>query len=92
MTLEILYYCVDLKILQNVSKGRHSFASLRTTKVYDIVGMTLNSLLLPRYSSFLALQVIWGSLVSAVAYFLSLRARNSMNFQPICKILVSKII
>ena len=31
------------------------------------------------------------SLVSAILYFLSLKARNSVNFQPICKILVSKI-
>ena len=39
-----------------------------------------------------AITVIWGSLVSAIAYFLSLRARNAVNFQPICTILVSKII
>ena len=32
-------------------------------------GMTLDKLLLPRSSRFLALQVIWGSLVSAIAYF-----------------------
>ena len=32
-----------------------------------------------------------GSLDSAIAYFLSLKARNSVNFQPICKILVPKI-
>ena len=43
-------------------------------------GVTLDNLLLPRSSTFFALQVIRGSLVSAVAYFLSLRARNSMNF------------
>ena len=39
-----------------------------------------------------AIQVIRGSLVSAIAYFLSLKAHNSVNFRPICKILVSKII
>ena len=57
-------------------------------------GMTLDKLPLPRSSSFLhfALQVILGSLVSAIAYFLSLKARNSVNFQPICKIPVSEII
>ena len=33
-----------------------------------------------------------GSLVSEIAYFLSLKAHNSLNFQPIRKILVSKII
>ena len=45
----------------------------------------------PRSSRFFALQVIWGSLVSAMAYFLSLKARNSVNCNPICKILISKI-
>ena len=34
--------------------------------------MTLDKLLLPRYLSFFALQVIWGFLVSAIAYLLSL--------------------
>ena len=53
--------------------------------------MRLDNILSPRSQSFFALQVIWGSLVSAVAYLLSLRARNSMNFKPICKILVYKI-
>ena len=33
-----------------------------------------------------------GSLVSAIAYFLSLKACNSVNFEPISMILVSKII
>ena len=37
-----------------------------------------------------ALQVILGPLVSPIAYFLSLQACNSVNFQPICKILNSK--
>ena len=32
------------------------------------------------------MQVILGSLVPVVAYLLSLKAHNSMNFQPICKI------
>ena len=54
-------------------------------------GMTLDKLLLPRASTFFALQVMWGSLVSAIAYFGSLKAHNSVNFQPICKILVSKL-
>ena len=55
-------------------------------------GMTLDKLLLPRSSRFFASQVILGCLVSAIACFLSLKARNSVNFQPIWKILVSKII
>ena len=55
-------------------------------------GMTPDKLLLPRPSRFFALQGIWGSLVSVIAYFLFLKARNSVNFQPICKILVSKVI
>ena len=55
-------------------------------------GMTFYNLILPPSSRFFALQVIWGSLVSAAAYLLSLKARNSMNFQPICKILVSNTI
>ena len=37
-----------------------------------------------------AFPVILGFLVSAVAHFLSLKARNSVKFQRICKILVSK--
>ena len=41
--------------------------------------------LLPRSSSFFALLLIWGSLVSAVAYFLSLKARISVSFQQIWK-------
>ena len=53
-------------------------------------GMTLDKLLLPQSSRFFALQVILGSLVSALVHFLSLKAHNSVNFQPICKILVSK--
>ena len=48
-------------------------------------GMTWDNFLLSRFSSFFALHVTWGSLVSAVAYFLSLKARNSMNFQPITR-------
>ena len=55
-------------------------------------GMTLDKLLLPPSSSFLQYQLPWGSLVSAIAYFLSSRARNSVNFQPTCTILISKII
>ena len=54
--------------------------------------MTLDKFLLPRSVSFFALQVIWWSLVSAIAYFLSLKAHNSVNAQPICKMLVSRII
>ena len=51
--------------------------------------MALDKLLLHRSSRFFALQVFSGSLVSAIAYFLSLKARNSVNFQPICKILIT---
>ena len=53
---------------------------------------TLDNLPLLRSSSFFALYVIQGSLVLAVPHFLSLRACDSLNFLPICKILVSKII
>ena len=53
--------------------------------------MTLYNLLLLPSSSFFALQLIWGSLVSAAAYFRSLKAGNAVNFQLICKILASKI-
>ena len=55
-------------------------------------GMTLDKLLLPPSSSFLQYKQSGGSLVSAIAYFRSSRARSSVNFQPICTILVSKII
>ena len=54
--------------------------------------MTLDKLLLPRSFRFYALKVIWGSLVSATAYFFILKGRNSVNSQPICTILVSKVI
>ena len=43
-------------------------------------GMALDKLLLYRSSMLFALQVILGSLVAAIAYFLSLKARNSVNF------------
>ena len=46
-------------------------------KRYDIREPALS-----RSSMSFALQVIWGSLVSAIAYFLSLKALNSVNFQP----------
>ena len=55
-------------------------------------GMTLYNLLLPLSSSFFALQVICGSLVSDAASFSSWKARNSMNSLPISKILVFEII
>ena len=55
-------------------------------------GMALHNPLLLRLLSLFALQVIKGSLASAVASFTSLKARNLANFQPICEILVSKII
>ena len=42
--------------------------------------MTLDNLLLPRCLRLFALQVISGSLVSAIAYFLSLKAWNSESF------------
>ena len=54
--------------------------------------MTLYNVLLPPYSRLFALQVIEGFLVSVIAYLLSLKARKSMNFQPISKIPFSKII
>ena len=41
--------------------------------------MALDKLLLPRSLRFCALEVIWGSLVSAIAHFLSLKACNSVN-------------
>ena len=62
------------------------------TSISYFRSMALDKLHLLRCSRFFALQVIWGSLVPAIAYFLSSKARNSVNFQPICKILVSKII
>ena len=43
-------------------------------------GMALDNLFLPQSSSFFALYVIRGSLVSAVAYFSSLNARDTVNF------------
>ena len=54
--------------------------------------MISDKLFLPQSSRFFALQVIWGPLVSAIAYLLSLKAPKSVNVQPICKILVSKIV
>ena len=41
---------------------------------------------------FFSLQVIYGSQVSGFAYFLSLKARDSVNFQTVYKAQVSKII
>ena len=54
---------------------------------YDIGYASLTSVF-----ELFANQFSGGSLVSAIAYFLSSRVRNSVNFQPICTILVSKII
>ena len=48
-------------------------------------GMTSDKLLLPWSSTCLQYKESGMSLVSVIAYFLSLKARN---FQPICKILV----
>ena len=42
--------------------------------------MTLDKLLLPRSSGFLALQVIWGSLVSATAYFVIFESSQLNEF------------
>ena len=43
-------------------------------------GMTLEKLVLPQSLRFFELQKIWRPLVSDTAYFLSLKARNSVNF------------
>ena len=40
----------------------------------SVTDMTLYNLLFPPSSSFLALKVIWGSLISAVAYFFIFRS------------------
>ena len=68
------------------------FRSLLWFALISMRGMTLYNSLLPPSSSFFALQVIWWSLVSATTYFKSLKSHNSMNCEPIYKILVPKII
>ena len=54
--------------------------------------MTWYKLLLPPSYTFFCITSNLGLSGFSCDIFLSLKARNSMNFQPICKILVSKII